>query len=55
MHKAAPAWKAAAAPLGPPPPASAQAGTVGGAVELAIAGSRRIMVLEGKAAVRFAP
>uniref|UniRef100_UPI003703AAE9 hypothetical protein n=1 Tax=Mesorhizobium atlanticum TaxID=2233532 RepID=UPI003703AAE9 len=44
--RAAPAWKAASAELGPPPAASAQAGTVGGAMGLAVAGSRRIMLLK---------
>lgn len=53
---AAPALKAASASCGAPPASSAQPGTVGGAAaDLAVAGSRRIMCLEGKAAVRFVP
>jgi hypothetical protein len=53
--KAAPAWKAASASLGAPALASAQAGTAGDAAGLAVAGSRRIMCLEGKVVVRFVP
>ncbi|WP_210327889.1 hypothetical protein, partial [Mesorhizobium silamurunense] len=53
--KAAPARKAASASLGTAPLAIAHAGTVGNGAKLAIAGSRRIMVLEGKVAVRFVP